>query len=126
MRLARARCFLLALSLSLQLVEHLRPSRRARLPPRGDHQPPAGPDGDRQPHEASRRTTIRVTSSHAKAEPAARALAAVAAFLRGLAKNAEQLTDLQKWREILSCAFQAFLDGRFLRARPASRQADAA
>ena len=58
----------------------------------------------------ARQTTIRVTSSHAKAEPAARALAAVAAFLRGLAKNAEQLTRLQKWRAILSRAFQAFLN----------------
>jgi hypothetical protein len=66
-----------------------------------------------------------VTSSHAKAEPAARALAAVAAFLRGLAKNAEQLTRLQTWRAILSRAFQAFLNGRLLRAPPPSRQADA-
>ena len=66
----------------------------------------------------ARQTTIRVTSSHAKAEPAARALAAVAAFLRGLAKNAEQLTRLQKWRAILSRAFQAFLNGRPLRAPP--------
>ena len=66
----------------------------------------------------ARQTTIRVTSSHAKAEPAARALAAVAAFLRGLAKNAEQLTRLQKWRAILSRAFQAFLNGRLLRAPP--------
>jgi hypothetical protein len=40
----------------------------------------------------ARQTTIRVTSAHARAEPAALALAAVAAFLRGLASNAEQLT----------------------------------
>ena len=66
----------------------------------------------------ARQTTIRVTSSHARAEPAAKALAAVAAFLRSLAKNAEQLTRLQKWRAILSHAFQAFLDGRLLRAPP--------
>ncbi len=66
----------------------------------------------------ARQTTIRVTSSHAKAEPAARALAAVAAFLRGLARNAEQLTRLQTWRAILSRAFQAFLNGRLLRAPP--------
>src|SRR5208283_3065999 len=66
----------------------------------------------------ARQTTIRVTSSHAKAEPAAQALAAVAAFLRGLAKNAEQLTRLQTWRAILSRAFQAFLNGRLLRAPP--------
>jgi hypothetical protein len=66
----------------------------------------------------ARQTTIRVTSSHAKAAPAAQALAAVAAFLRGLAKNAEQLTRLQTWRAILSRAFQAFLNGRLLRAPP--------
>ena len=66
----------------------------------------------------ARQTTIRVTSSHAKAEPAAKALAAVAAFLRGLARNAEQLTRLQTWRSILSRAFQAFLNGRLLRAPP--------
>ena len=66
----------------------------------------------------ARQTTIRVTSSHAKAKPAAKALAAVAAFLRGLAQNAEQLTRLQTWRAILSRAFQAFLNGRLLRAPP--------
>ena len=86
---------------------------------------PAVPVGHRHPHRHARQTTIRVTSSHAKAEPAARALAAVAAFLRGLAKNAEQLTRLQTWRAILSRAFQAFLNGRLLRPRPASRPADA-
>ena len=36
----------------------------------------------------ARQTTIRVTSSHARAEPAAKALAAVAAFRGSLAKNA--------------------------------------
>src|SRR5208283_4484120 len=66
----------------------------------------------------ARQTTIRVTSAHAKAEPAARALEAVAAFLRALAGNAEQLTRLQKWRAILSRAFQAFLKGRLLRPPP--------
>ena len=66
----------------------------------------------------ARQTTIRVTSSHARAKPAAKALAAVAEFLRGLAENAEQLTRLQKWRAILSRAFQAFLRGRVLRPPP--------
>jgi hypothetical protein len=66
----------------------------------------------------ARQTTIRVTSSHAKAQPAARALAAVAAFLKSLARNAEQLTRLQTWAAILSRAFQAFLNGRILRAPP--------
>ena len=66
----------------------------------------------------ARQTTIRVTSSHAKAKPAARALAAVALFLRGLVKNAEQLTDPQKWRAILSRAFRALLNGRLIRPPP--------
>ena len=73
----------------------------------------------------ARQTTIRVTSSHAKAEPAAKALAAVAAFLRGLARNAEQLTRLQTWRAILSRAFQALLNGRLLRAPPRLAPTDA-
>jgi hypothetical protein len=59
-----------------------------------------------------------VTSSHAEAKPAAKALAAVARFLRRLAENAEQLTQPQKWRAILSRAFKAFLNGRLLRAPP--------
>jgi hypothetical protein len=43
-------------------------------------------------------------------------------LLRGLAKNAEQLTPLQTWRAIFSRAFQAFLDGRFLRpAQPRAK-----
>jgi hypothetical protein len=66
----------------------------------------------------ARQTTIRITSSHAKAKPAARALAAVAIFLRGLAQNAEQLARLQKWRVILSRAFRAFLNGRLIRPPP--------
>ena len=66
----------------------------------------------------ARQTTIRVTSAHAEAKPAAKALAAVAAFLRGLVENAEQLTKLQRWRAILSRAFQAFLEGRLLRPPP--------
>jgi hypothetical protein len=66
----------------------------------------------------ARQTTIRVTSAHAEAKPAAKALAAVAAFLRSLVENAEQLTKLQKWRAILSRAFQAFLKGHQLRAPP--------
>ena len=60
----------------------------------------------------ARQTTIRVTSSHAKAKPVARALEAVAAFLRGLAESAEQLARPQTWRAILSRAFQAFLNGQ--------------
>ncbi len=66
----------------------------------------------------ARQTTIRVTSSHAQAKSAAKALARVAVFLRGLVENAEQLTSAQKWRAILSRAFQVFLKGCPLRAPP--------
>jgi hypothetical protein len=66
----------------------------------------------------ARQTTIRVTSSHAKAKSVARALEAVAVFLRGLTESAEQLTRPQTWRAILSRAFQAFLNGRLTRPPP--------
>jgi len=66
----------------------------------------------------ARQTTITVASSHAKAIPAAKALRAVAIFLRELARNAEQLTAFQCWRRILARAFQVFLHGRQLRLPP--------
>jgi hypothetical protein len=66
----------------------------------------------------ARQTTIRIASTHARSVPAAQALRAVAQFLRSLSRNAEQLTPLHRWREILSRAFQAFLKGRPLRAPP--------
>ena len=66
----------------------------------------------------ARQTTIRIASTHARSVPAAEALRAVAQFLRGPARNAEQLTPLHRWREILSRAFQAFLKGRPLRVPP--------
>ena len=66
----------------------------------------------------ARQTTITVASSHARAIPAAKALRAVAIFLRELAKTAEQLTGLQRWRRILARAFQVFLQGRQLRSPP--------
>lgn len=66
----------------------------------------------------ARQTTITISSLHANAIPAAKALRAVALFLRGLAANAEQLTQLQRWRAILARAFQVFLKGRPLRLPP--------
>src|SRR5271166_5563972 len=66
----------------------------------------------------ARQTTITVASSHAQAIPAAKAFRAVAIFLRELAKNAEQLTVQQRWRRILTRAFQVFLQGRQLRSPP--------
>ena len=66
----------------------------------------------------ARRTTIRVTSAHAEARPAAKALTMVASFLRDLMKNAEQLTSLERWRAILRRAFKAFLDPAFAHPPP--------
>ena len=66
----------------------------------------------------ARQTTIKIASTHARSVPAAEALRAVATFLRGLVRTAEQLTDLQRWREILARAFKAFLNGRPLRGPP--------
>ena len=66
----------------------------------------------------ARQTTITITSLHAKAAPAARALRAVAEFLRDLVESAEQLTSLQRWRAILARAYQAFLKGRQLLLPP--------
>ena len=66
----------------------------------------------------ARQTTLTVASSHAKSVPAAKALCAVAMFLRALVKTAEQLTASQRWAAILARAFQAFLNGRPLRRPP--------
>jgi hypothetical protein len=66
----------------------------------------------------ARATTIKIASTHARAVPAAKALRAVALLLRSLARNAQQLTNLQRWREILARAFQVFLNGRPLRPPP--------
>ena len=63
----------------------------------------------------ARATTIKIASTHARAVPAAKALRAVALFLHGLTKNAEQLTNRQRWREILARAFRVFLNSRPLR-----------
>ena len=66
----------------------------------------------------ARQTTIAIASSHAKSIPVAKALHAVASFLRDLTKNAEQLTTLQRWRAILSKAFKVFLNECPLRLPP--------
>src|SRR6266545_3020911 len=66
----------------------------------------------------ARQTTITIASSHARSIPVAKALHAVALFLRDLTKNAEQLTSLQRWRTILSKAFVRFLKGHQLRLPP--------
>ena len=66
----------------------------------------------------ARQTTLRVSSSHAKAGWASRMLSSIARFLRELIHNAEQLTADQRWRRILSHATRSWLGGRLLRAPP--------
>jgi hypothetical protein len=63
----------------------------------------------------ARQTTLRIVSSHGRADLAAGTLARIAAFLSGLVEAAEQLTTDQRWYRILSHALRGFLDGRELR-----------
>ena len=66
----------------------------------------------------ARQLTLTVASSHAKNLAVAKAFRAVALFLRGITRNAEHLTGLQRWRRILARAFQTFLHDRQLRSPP--------
>ncbi len=59
-----------------------------------------------------RRTTLTITSSHAKAKQVRRALEAASGFLQRVAATAEQLGSISRWRLILSWIFRDFLDGR--------------
>ena len=59
-----------------------------------------------------RRTTLTITSSHAKARQVRRALEAASGFLQRVAATAEQLGSISRWRLILSWIFRDFLDGR--------------
>jgi hypothetical protein len=63
----------------------------------------------------ARQTTLKVSSSHAKAGWAANVLSGIAGFLRELVQNAEQLTPLQRWGRILARAVRSFLNSRQLR-----------
>ena len=65
-----------------------------------------------------RQTTLRIASTHGRAEWAERMLTGVATFLRGLIDAAEQLTPDQKWARILAHAVRSWLQGRQLRAPP--------
>jgi hypothetical protein len=59
-------------------------------------------------------TTVEVTSTHAKALVIAAALAKVSGFLKRIKATAEQLTQPDRWRLILSAAFRQFLRGKVL------------
>lgn len=60
----------------------------------------------------SRKNTLKLTSAHSKSSTVRLVLSKVSRFLSRLYQNAEQLTDLDRWRLILSAAFRYFLRGR--------------
>ena len=66
--------------------------------------------------EHGRQTTLKVTSTHAKAGLAAKMLGEVTAFLRRLVNTAEQLTVSERWSRILAHAARAWLGGRPLKS----------
>ena len=62
----------------------------------------------------SNQTTLEITSMHSKAELIAKALTKVSSFLKRIKATAEQLAAPERWRLILSAAFQSFLRGKVL------------
>ena len=59
-------------------------------------------------------TTVTITSLHARARQMKAALQGASAFLARVRATAEQLTQLQRWRLILSWIFRHFLRGRIV------------
>ena len=59
-------------------------------------------------------TTVEITSTHSKAPMITEALNKVSSFLKRIKTSAEQLTQPDRWRLILSKAYQIFLRGRVL------------
>ena len=57
-------------------------------------------------------TTVTITSAHAKTEKIQSTLNQIALFLRRLRETAEQLTQAERWRLILSRAFNKILGGK--------------
>jgi hypothetical protein len=66
----------------------------------------------------SGQTTLTVTSTHAKASMVQAILTRLSRFFHRLTINAEQLTQAQIWRLILSAAFKVFLRGKTLQPPP--------
>lgn len=62
----------------------------------------------------SNQTTLEITSMHSKAGLIANALTKVSSFLKRIKATAEQLAAPERWRLILSAAFQSFLRGKVL------------
>ena len=62
----------------------------------------------------SNQTTVEVTSTHSKAPLIAAVLTKVSGFLKRIKATAEQFTQYQRWKLILSAAFRSFLDGKLI------------
>ena len=59
-------------------------------------------------------TTVEITSTHAKASQIAEILTNVSGFLKRIKATAEQLTQWERWKLILSAAFRKFLGGKVI------------
>ena len=59
-------------------------------------------------------TTVEITSTHAKASQIAEIPTKVSGFLKRIKTTAEQLTQRERWKLILSAAFRHFLGGRVI------------
>jgi hypothetical protein len=59
-------------------------------------------------------TTVEITSTHAQASQIAEVLTKVSGFLKRIKATAEQLTQSERWKLILSAAFRQFLGGKVL------------
>ena len=76
------------------------------------------------PHTVARQvrhgkqTHLQITSSHADAPAIRRRLALAVAFLWGLNKTSEPLSDLETWCRTLSRALIKYLHGRVIRPSP--------
>jgi predicted RNA-binding protein YlqC (UPF0109 family) len=57
---------------------------------------------------------VEITSTHAKAAQIAEILTKVSAFLKYIKTTAEQLTQGDRWKLILSAAFRHFLGGKVI------------
>ena len=59
-------------------------------------------------------TTVEITSTHAKASQIAGILTKVSGFLKRIKITAEQLTEKERWKLILSAAFRQLLGGKVI------------
>jgi hypothetical protein len=59
-------------------------------------------------------TTVEITSTHAEASRIAEILTKVSGFLKRIKTTAEQLTQRERWKLILSAAFRQFLGGKVI------------